>query len=150
MSRDSVFKFAEEYYKLAAIIKNAFIKKLPSGKYRVLSQKGKNLGTFKTKEEAQKRLRLVEFFKHKKIKKNANKSLDLSKIEAFSLSSIMRQINKQLGPEACIEFAELFKNKFDDLILAKKSEVEEHALVYAVKEFNKHYSININKEFLKL
>ena len=35
--------------------------------YEVYSEKGKNLGgPYKTKEEAQKRLRQVEYFKHKK------------------------------------------------------------------------------------
>ncbi|HEX5482880.1 MAG TPA: hypothetical protein VFZ08_09680 [Terriglobia bacterium] len=43
------------------------IKKVKEG-YKVVSEKtGKNLGgPYKTKEEAQKRLRQVEFFKHKK------------------------------------------------------------------------------------
>lgn len=42
------------------------IKKVPGG-YKVVSSKGKNLGgPYKTKEEAEKRLRQVEFFKHKK------------------------------------------------------------------------------------
>ena len=43
------------------------IKKVTGG-YKVVSEKsGKNLGgPYKTKEEAQKRLRQVEFFKHKK------------------------------------------------------------------------------------
>ena len=37
------------------------------GGYKVLSKKGKNLGgPYKTKEEAEKRLRQVEFFKHRK------------------------------------------------------------------------------------
>jgi len=37
------------------------------GGYKVVSSKGKNLGgPYKTKEEAQKRLRQVEFFKHRK------------------------------------------------------------------------------------
>jgi len=44
----------------------AMIKKV-SGGYRVLSEKGKNLGgPYKTKKEAEKRLKQVEFFKHKK------------------------------------------------------------------------------------
>lgn len=34
--------------------------------YKVLSKKGKNLGTSTTKEGAEKRLRQVEYFKHKK------------------------------------------------------------------------------------
>jgi hypothetical protein len=42
------------------------IKKV-SGGYRVLSEKGKNMGgPYKTKKEAEKRLKQVEFFKHKK------------------------------------------------------------------------------------
>ena len=37
------------------------------GGYRVLSEKGRNMGgPYKTREEAAKRLRQVEFFKHKK------------------------------------------------------------------------------------
>jgi hypothetical protein len=42
------------------------IRKVKGG-YRVLSEKGKNLGgPYKTKAEAKKRLRQVEFFKHHK------------------------------------------------------------------------------------
>ena len=42
------------------------IKKVAGG-YKVLSEKGKNLGgPYKTRKEAAKRLRQVEFFKHKK------------------------------------------------------------------------------------
>jgi hypothetical protein len=43
------------------------IKKLKDG-YQVLSSKGRNLGgPYKTLEEAKKRLRQVEFFKHSKV-----------------------------------------------------------------------------------
>ncbi len=42
------------------------IKKVKGG-YQVLSSKGKNMaGPYKTREEALKRLRQVEFFKHRK------------------------------------------------------------------------------------
>ena len=42
------------------------IKKVAGG-YKVLSEKGKNLGgPYKTKKEAETRLRQVEYFKHKK------------------------------------------------------------------------------------
>lgn len=34
--------------------------------YRVVSESGRNMGTYPTREEAKKRLRQVEFFKHKK------------------------------------------------------------------------------------
>ena len=40
------------------------IRKIKEG-YRVVSEKsGRNLGTYKTKDEAKERLRQVEFFKH--------------------------------------------------------------------------------------
>jgi hypothetical protein len=45
------------------------IKKVEDG-YQVLSEKGKNLGgPYKTLEEAKKRLRQVEFFKHRRAAK---------------------------------------------------------------------------------
>jgi len=34
--------------------------------YKVLSKKGKNLGSAKSKADAEKRLRQIEYFKHKK------------------------------------------------------------------------------------
>lgn len=40
------------------------IRKVKDG-YRVVSKSGKNLGTYKTKKAALKRLRQVEYFKHK-------------------------------------------------------------------------------------
>jgi hypothetical protein len=47
-------------------VEDDMIKKV-SGGYKVVSKKGKNLGgPYKTKAEAQKRLRQVEFFKRVK------------------------------------------------------------------------------------
>lgn len=42
------------------------IKKLPDGKYRLYSHAGKNLGTFDTREAAEKHEREVQWFKHQK------------------------------------------------------------------------------------
>lgn len=41
------------------------IRKVKGG-YRLVSKKGKNLGTYDTREGAEKRERQVEYFKHKK------------------------------------------------------------------------------------
>ena len=47
--------------------KGAVMIKKAEGGYKVLSEKGKNLGgPYKTKKEAEKRLQQVEYFKHKK------------------------------------------------------------------------------------
>jgi hypothetical protein len=39
------------------------------GGYRVLSESGRNMGTYKSKGEAEKRLRQIEMFKHLKKKR---------------------------------------------------------------------------------
>ena len=44
------------------IIKSKIVKK--DNKYQVQSEKGKNLGTYDTKEQAEERLKQVEMFKH--------------------------------------------------------------------------------------
>lgn len=41
------------------------IKKMKGG-YRVVAESGRNMGMYKTKAEAKKRLRQIEFFKHSK------------------------------------------------------------------------------------
>lgn len=41
------------------------IRKVSGGQFRVVSHTGKNLGTYSSREEALKRLRQVEYFKHK-------------------------------------------------------------------------------------
>ncbi|MDP3016057.1 MAG: hypothetical protein Q8N70_03165 [Deltaproteobacteria bacterium] len=41
------------------------IQKVKEG-YRVVSESGRNMGTYPTKEEAKKRLQQIDYFKHKK------------------------------------------------------------------------------------
>ncbi len=41
------------------------IRKVKEG-YRVVSESGRNMGTYPTKEEAEKRLKQIEYFKHKR------------------------------------------------------------------------------------
>ena len=52
--------------KLIRIIQSKIVKK--DNKYQVQSEKGKNLGTYDTKSEAEERLKQVEMFKHMKSK----------------------------------------------------------------------------------
>ena len=52
--------------KLIRVIQSKIVKK--DNKYQVQSEKGKNLGTYDTKSEAEKRLKQVEMFKHMKSK----------------------------------------------------------------------------------
>jgi len=41
------------------------IRKVKGG-YRVVAESGRNMGTYKTKDEAKKRLKQIEYFKHLK------------------------------------------------------------------------------------
>ena len=52
--------------KLIRVIQSKIVKK--DNKYQVQSEKGKNLGTYDTKSEAEERLKQVEMFKHMKSK----------------------------------------------------------------------------------
>src|SRR5262249_38810449 len=55
------------HHDLRTRFKGAIVIKKVAGGYKVLSEKGKNLGgPYKTKKQAEKRLRQVEFFKHRK------------------------------------------------------------------------------------
>jgi len=99
------------------MIKLSFIRKLPNGKYRVVSKKGRNLGTYTTLEEAKERLRMVEWFKHKsKFKKKASEttiSTNLNSIKELTYSEIHRQL-RQSGDETILEgFRSVFKFYFD-------------------------------------
>lgn len=118
----------------------AYIKKLPNGKYRVFSEKGKNMGTYFSKEQAKKRLRQIEFFKHKKA---SSQALDLSQVKNVGYSAIMRELNKQGDEEMTKCFLKLYKECFDHSIL--RGEDEECVLPKALLLFGKQYKLNLPK-----
>jgi hypothetical protein len=66
MKINYILKIASDYEtQCLAFLKEARIRKLPNGQYRVLSEKGKNLGTYDSFIGARNRLRQVEYFKHR-------------------------------------------------------------------------------------
>lgn len=56
---------AEELESLSESLITETIRKLSDGKYRLYSGKGRNLGTFSSREAAEKHEREVQFFKHR-------------------------------------------------------------------------------------
>lgn len=58
------------------MIKNSKIKKLKENKYRVYSEKGRNMGTYNSREKAKERLRQIEFFKHQAKADDMENSVD--------------------------------------------------------------------------
>ena len=131
------------------IIKKAVIKKLPGKeKWQVLSEKGKNLGTYDSKEKAEKRLKQVEYFKHlDKKKRKADLTLNYFKKaseETPTYSAMMRELNKKKNPELREEFMRKFKDAFDQ---AMEQELED-AQTLALMEAKKSLGSDINYRLL--
>jgi len=146
LSIDAILLLANKYESFCNdYIKYAIIKKMPNGKYRVLSKKNKNLGTFDTKEEANKRLQQVEYFKHKKASKDF---IDLTGLEEFSYSALMRLLNKKASKDQILDFLTLFKSYFDKAFCknVNKEEIHDYALSKAFIQFSKMYELKIDEE----
>lgn len=116
------------------MIKIAYIKKINKETWRVYSQKGKNLGTFKSLKEAKKRLKDVEFFKEKS--KKSTKSTKNARTKFYEMlisakkhhhkhdhhdenktySAYLRNVNKK-SPEKMQEVMSKFKKIFDQALM---------------------------------
>ena len=71
------------------MLKQSYIKKINPSKYRVLSESGKNMGTYKTLSEAKKRLSQIEFFKQQDdLRQPMRTNLDLGE------RNLLRKIKK--------------------------------------------------------
>lgn len=133
------------------LISVARIVKLPDGQYRVLSEKGKNLGTSKTKQEAIERLQEVEFFKHQDelAAENDGKIINLLNATDFSLSAIMREMRQKASKEQVREFLAIFKKEFDNAIKNELQKPDRIALQNALTKFNKKHKIKVNEKLVK-
>jgi hypothetical protein len=130
------------------LLKEAFIRKTPSGKWRILSEKGKTLGEYDTKEKAVSRLRQIEYFKHHPKKKKASKNndaIDLSHLKELTYSAIMREL-RQENEKIAEDFATIFKQLFDEFYLISCEEPEEFALTLSVIALNNLHPLNLKKE----
>lgn len=132
------------------MIKESKIKKLPGKqKWRVLSEKGRNMGTFDSEEEAKKRLKQVEYFKHlDKKKRKADLALIHLKTaeETSTYSAMMRELNKKKDPALREEFMKKFKDAFDK---AMEEELED-AQTLALMEAKKSLGSDINYRLFSL
>jgi hypothetical protein len=155
-SSDTILKLASSYHDKCVyhLTKIAFIKKLPGGKYRVVSEKGKNLGTYTSKESAKKRLKQIEYFKYLDSLKDSskaddNKKIDLTGLDEFSFSSLMRELRKKATKEQCRLFLKLHKSYFDKAIKDKIKNPEKIALTMAFTKFKKLNKIKFDVKIIK-
>lgn len=153
---NQLLKLAETYYQECAqgLTKIARIRQLPGGKYRVVSMKGKNLGTYDSREGAEKRLKQVEYFKH--VDEAAaedvaatEKVIDLTKASDFTFSAIMREMRQHAEKEQVREFLILFKREFDKAVKNKIQKSEKVALQNSLVKFNKKNKVKCNKKLVK-
>lgn len=153
---DTILQLASTYEEkcLQGLVKIAKIKQLPDGSFAVLSQKGKPLGTYKSRKAAEKRLRQIEFFKHLDKSKaddqgNAIAPIDLTKADEFSYSALMRKLRQEAKPEQVKAFLTIFKAEFDRAVKSKVNKPERIALQNAVIKFHKTHPIKLDKKMVK-
>lgn len=149
---DTLLQLADSYQKSCqqSLVKFARIRKLPNGKYRVLSRKGKNLGTYNTEAQAVKRLRQVEYYKNQdKSKAKDSVIIDLTSIDEFAYSAIMRKLRQEATPQQVRIFLKIFKDNFDKAVKEEKNAPEKIALQKSVISFGKLHKIKLDKEMIK-
>jgi len=151
---NEILSLAELYYNQCLIIvKTAKIRQLPNGQYRVLSKKNRNLGTYPSKEQAAKRLKQVEYFKHLD-KSNADDNtesnvINLTDIDDFSLSAILRKLRQRASKEIVKSFLIIYKNIFDKSVKNKINQPEKIALQLSLIKLNKLCKIKLDKDMIK-
>jgi hypothetical protein len=148
---DTILKLANNFYRHSRMIKVSKIIKLPDGKFRVVSQKGKNLGTYKSKSSAEKRLQQVEYFKHlDSLDARDNKEeIDLSKLDDFTLSAVLRELNKLKNKKPFKLFLKTFKIHFDKSIKNNVNYPEKVALQMSFMQLNRLYHVKIDGKLVK-
>lgn len=152
MILDNLINISDNYsQQCQQLVKLAKIKKLLNGKYRVLSQTGKNLGTYSSKENAKKRLKQVEYFKYLDTleAKDKKEEIDLSNLEEISLSSLMRELNKKATKDQVKKFLKIYKLHFDECIKNKIKNPSQTALNHSLIKFGTLYNIRLNKKLVK-
>lgn len=127
--------------------KFAYIRKVEN-KYVVFSRKGKQLGSYDTKSEAIKRLKQIEYFKHKNASNNESKELiDLTKIDDFSYSAICRKLKDNYVHQRV--FQHVYKKLFDEFVSNDKEINNEEILLKTISLMQKKYEIKIKKDIIK-
>lgn len=149
MDVEQILQLASEYHQYC-LVKDAVIRKLPKGKYRVMSESGKNLGTYPSRPGAVERLKQIEMFKHMdKSKADDKKEIDLTEIDDFSYSAVMRKLRQKASKEQVIEFLKLFKAHFDKAVKNKIQKPEKIALQNALIKFNKRHPVKLKRKLIK-
>lgn len=146
--KNNLIEEVEKFAQACQLEKTAKIRKMPNGKYRVLSEKGKNMGTYNSREGAKKRLRQVEYFKHFD-HAAADDIIDLTDIDEMAYSAIIRKLRQKTSDEVVQVFLKIFKQEFDKSVKHKINTPEKVALQNTLVKFNKLHKIRLDKKMVK-
>jgi hypothetical protein len=75
--------------------------------------------------------------------------IDLTGIDEFAYSAIMRKLRSEAQPEQVKNFLKIFKAYFDGAVKARKHSPEKIALQKAVVRFGKLYKVKLDKAMIK-
>lgn len=137
--------------KLIRVIQSKIVKK--DNKYQVQSEKGKNLGTYDTKEQAEKRLKQVEMFKHMNAKNLTPQDAEDLFIEEMRKKGFPSE--EELQQEYADYMHELDNRNYnqnanfheeyvdyDDFKYSKLEEFSNRLLKYCPNEYRKKWDLN--------
>jgi hypothetical protein len=99
-----------------------------------------------------KKIKKVDYLKHFDHSEADDTSaiIDLTDIDEFAYSAVMRKIRQKATPEQTKVFLQLFKQQFDRAVKGKSHKPERIALQNTLIKFNKLHKIKLDKKMVKL
>lgn len=94
-------------------------------------------------------LKLASYYNKRCLKLAEDKTIDLSKADDFSFSSIMRQLRKNTSEENVMSFLRIYHNLF---LIANKlnaDDADKLALKMAIEMLKSRFNVKENKSFVK-
>jgi len=98
-----------------------------------------------------KRYSKKEYFKHFDHSDADDNSsiIDLTDIDEFAYSAVMRKLRQKASPEQVKIFLQLYKQQFDRAVKGKSHKPERIALQNSLVKFNKLHKIKLDKKMIK-
>ena len=105
------------------------IKKLKTGKYRVVSEKGKHMGDFSTRKQALKRLKQIEYFKHNGSDDSFKEELEAGKKVEMEHADTLTKLIREAAPD--LDDAEILRIVEQGAELIAKDHITEMSDYYS-------------------
>jgi hypothetical protein len=90
----------------------------------------------------------MKHFDHSEVDDNIS-IIDLTDIDEFAYSAVMRKLREKANPEQVKQFLQLFKQQFDKAVKGKINKPEKVALQNAMVKFNKLHKVKLDQKMVK-